>query len=390
MRHTLASVATALGWVVVSLVSLAAGLVALLTTLALARQAHAGAVQMWVVAVLVTFGVPFALAAWKHHATPRKIRAAMAWLPALWNTAALLVATLLIPDLTATALRDVDFVVTGELGDSHPMTRAMSAFGHEAADRLSPPAPPRTPLVPPPAGVALDRAIEVPFNEQGTAIMLGVELHGPEDSVHADYLFDTGASYTTITSDVAARLGVPVPEDAPTLQFNTASGPRESRMVFLPALTLGDVHIEGLLVSVCDPCANDRTRGLLGLNVMREFFVQMDYQGRAMQLLPRIQDSEPNRAYDIEPTVSLAIEGRPEIWLGRVRWVVSIHNRGTEAIERVVPRVEFQDGPVLEGEPVARIEPGHTGRSLVVGKVTEHGEDAPAVEFTLTLAEAHW
>jgi hypothetical protein len=389
----MSSVVVALGWVLLALASLSVGLVALLTTLALTKQANEASspVWMWTIAIFLTFGVPFALAAWRHHDQPKRIRATMAWLPVVWNSAALLLATQLIPDVTATALRSVEWVVQGRLGDSHPGTRALSALGHETADWVGP--PPQIPMatVPMPAGVALDRAIEIPFDAHGTAIMLDIELTGPKGRVTADYLFDTGASYTTITGAIAEQLGVEVPDDAPTLKFNTASGPRESRMVYLPKLRLGDVEIDGLLVSVCNPCSNERTKGLLGLNVMREFFVQMDYQARQMQLLPRIREPNPNRSYDIEPVVSLTVEGRPEIWLGRVRWVVLVENRGTKAISNLVPRIQFNDGPVLLGAPTGPIEPDETGRSLVTGKVTEHDDpDAGSVEFTLTVAEAHW
>jgi hypothetical protein len=161
-------------------------------------------------------------------------------------------------------------------------------------------------------------------------------------------------------------------------------------MVHLPALTLGDVRIPGLLVSVCDSCATERTGGLLGLNVMREFLVQMDYQGNRMRLLPRIHEARPNRAYDIGPVLTMQVEGRPEIWLGRIRWVVTMTNNGTVPIENAMPRVDFKDGPRLYGEPVPRIEPGETGRSLLVGKVVEDGEDTGSVEFTLMLVEAYW
>ncbi len=393
VRSTLSAVLTALGWVLLVLLSIGAGLVALLTTLALTKQANSDAspVWMWTIAIFVSFGMPFALAAWRHHDQPKRITATMTWLPAVWNAAGLLLATQLIPDVTAASLRSLEWVVQGRLGDSHPATRAMSALGHEVADLVDEPPPAPPVLVPTPSAVALDRAIKVPFNEQGTAIMLGVELAGPAGALSADYLFDTGASYTTITNEAAQQLGIEVPDDAPTLKFNTASGLRESRMVFLPTLRLGDVEIDGLLVSVCDQCANDRTRGLLGLNVMREFFVQMDYQAQEMRLLPRVQEARPNRAYDIEPVVSLEVEGRPEIWLGRVRWVVLIHNRSTEAVAGVVPRIEFSDGPTLLGAAVERIEPGETGRSLIVGKVSDQDGPAPgSVEFTLTVAEAHW
>jgi hypothetical protein len=161
-------------------------------------------------------------------------------------------------------------------------------------------------------------------------------------------------------------------------------------MVYLPAIRLGDVRIPGLLVSVCDSCATDSAGGLLGLNVMREFLVQMDYQGSRMRLLPRVHEGRPNRAYDIAPTLTMQVEGRPEIWLGRIRWVVTLTNNGTMPVEQAMPRVDFAGGPRLFGEPVERIEPGETGRSLLVGQVVEDGEDGEDVEFTLMLVEAYW
>jgi clan AA aspartic protease (TIGR02281 family) len=390
---TLHAITVALGWVMLSLLSILVSAVALVTVFSLAHSANEGThpAWLWVLAIGLTFGLPFLIAAWKHHEEPKKIKAVMAWLPSVWNASALMVAILLVPDLVGTALRSCEWVVQGRLGDTHPATRALSAFGHEAADTIDPgggefPAP-----VIESTRVALDGDIVVPFTEQGAAIFLSVELEGYDGRTkQLDYLFDTGASYTTITSETARELGIEVPEDAPSLEFNTASGLRESRMVHLPALTLGDVRIPGLLVSVCDSCATNRTGGLLGLNVMREFLVQMDYQGNRMRLLPRIHEGRPNRAYDIAPMLSMQVEGRPEIWLGRIRWVVTMTNNGTVPIENAMPRVDFEDGPQLYGEPVPRIEPGETGRSLLVGQVVEDGEDTGSVEFTLMLVEAYW
>lgn len=396
VRAMLASVFSALGWVLLSAASLLIGAVALLTSLALAKNADrdANSIGLWLLALVITFGIPCALAVWKHHRDSRKLRGTMAWLPAAWNVTGLVLATQLIPDVTGTALRSVEWVVQGELGDTHWSTRVLSAVGHEAADRIDPhgavastfPAP----KVPRPR-VDPDRSFSVPLNDEGTAIMLDdVELAANGKSIRANYLFDTGASFTTITSSLAADLGIAIPADAPTVKFNTASGPRESQMVYLPQLSLGGVQIPGLLVSVCDSCANEHTHGLLGLNVMREFLVQLDYMGGKMELLPRTHEGQPDRAYDIFPIVDLSVEGRREIWLNRVRWVVLVRNRGTQPIENIVPRVEFtESGPVLFGEPIARIEPGDVGRSRVEGKVeAERGRKGPT--YRLSLAQGYW
>lgn len=404
---TLQTVLTALVWVLLGLGSLASLVVALWIAVSLARAAAvdrtgftASAVWIWLVALVITLGVPFAIAVWKHQGDARRISLTMAWLPMLWNAGGVLVAMQIMPDIVAAALRGHGaWVAEDRFGSSHSATRVMSALGHNVADFTAPGTPetaasgergalPLADL----GEVDPTRALSVPFAEEGTAILMDVTLHGPDGhaSLTLPYLFDTGASYTTISSDTAAKLGIAVPDDAPTLTFNTASGPRESRMVHLPALQLGQVRIPGLLVSVCDACVNERTEGLLGLNVMREFFVQMDYKNQRMQLLPRVSEADPNRAYDIEPVVELKVEGSAEVWLGRVRWMVLVRNRGTVPLRAVVPVVKFTDGPTLRGATIAEIAPGQVGRSLVEGKASLDGKTESKGHYTLGLVEAFW
>ena len=87
--------------------------------------------------------------------------------------------------------------------------------------------------------------------------------------------------------------------------------------------------------------------------------------------------------------MKLDVEGTPEIWLGRIRWILLVENRGTVAIEGVIPEVQFSDGKRMRGAPIARIEPGAVGRSLVEGKTLARG-DKDVLGFTLTVAEAYW
>lgn len=396
-KSLIASIVSMIGWSALCVASVLAILIALWITSALARtQAPEAASVLWLslrswgLAALLVIGAPLALTIWKHGGARRRIANSLAWTPLVWNLAALSLASELIPDLVGQALRQHSaWFIIDRVGNSHTWTRYLSALGHNTADLIDPiqdvePTPTRSP---PEGEIDRSDAITVPFSADGNAILMDVELEGPDGRKSFRYLFDTGASFTTISSEAAATLGIIVPEDTPTLHFNTASGPRESQMVYLPALRLGGVTIEGLLVSVCDGCTNDRSEGLLGLNVIREFLVQMDYHSAKMQLIPRIKE-RANRAYDIGPAVNLEVEGRPEIWLGRVRWVVLIENRSTVPIKQVVPAISFSDGLSLHGQLVERIEPGEVGRSLVEGKTKarESGE----LGFTLTLAEARW
>lgn len=406
MTSGLQSVFTAFAWVLLGLGSLASTVAAMWVTLSLARSAsqaqqwETSEAWLWLIAIIVTLGIPFALATWKHQGDARRLSLTMAWLPMLWNTGGLLFATQLIPDLMGTALRGQGaWVAADRVGDTHSATRVMSALGHHAADVVDPQplvdaepitAAPTLRLAPSP-GVELAKAIGVPFTEEGTAILVDVELEGPQGATaKLPYLFDTGASFTTISSETAAALGIVVPADAPMLTFNTASGPRESKMVHLPALHLGEVTIEGLLVSVCDGCVNESHVGLLGHNVMQRFFSWADYKNRRMLLIPRTGDEAPNRAYDIEPVVDLQVEGAAEVWLGRVRWILQVENRGTVPLTNVTPVVRFADGPSLRGEAIDLIPPGEMRRSLVEGRASIEGKGESRGHYTLGLAEAYW
>ncbi len=393
------SVFVALGWVMLGLGSLASLVVATWVIGAMGEAANPGAPASaffnWMIALIVTLALPFAIAVWKHQGDTRRISLTMAWLPMLWNVSGLLIATQLVPDLMASALRGHGAWVTqSRLGDSHSATRVMSALGHQTADAIAPlpeedVSPERSVELLGADDVDASRALSVPMPEEGTAILMDATLEGPGGKVTLPYLFDTGASFTTMTSATAKKLGIEVPEDAPILTFNTATGPRESHMVYLPALQLGRVRVDGLLVSVCDRCANDHSEGLLGLNVMRKFFVQMDYRAGRMLLLPRIADERPNRAYDVEPVVELEVEGDAELWLDRVRWVILVKNRSTMPLLDVVPVVKFAGGPTLRAAKIERIEPGKTGRALVEGKATVDGKTSNG-HYTLGLAEAFW
>jgi len=399
------AIAMAVGWVILAMGSLVTTVAAFWAVLSLAKAAVVrdaavlgGGAWLWLLATLASIGLPLGLAMWKHHGDPRRLSRAMVWLPFAVNGCGLLLASQVIPDVVGLAMRGHGaWVAADRLGDSHAATRVMSALGHDVADGLDPMGavqPADTTLeawtTQGDGQVERDKALTVPFTEEGTAILMDVTFDGVSGKVTLPYLFDTGASFTTISSATAAKLGVVVPEDAPTLTFNTASGPRESRMVYLPSLSVGNVPIRGLLVSVCDGCVNERHHGLLGHNVMREFYAQIDFKNQRMVLLPRVPQTRGNRAYDIEPVVELKVEGTAEVLLGRVRWVVRVRNRGSVAIRDVIPMVKFADGPVLRGKPIDEIAPGAVGRSLVEGRATLEGKGDSKGHYTLGLAEAFW
>lgn len=359
---------------------------------ALVQHTNGPHLVAWMSGFLASAGVPLALAYWRYPSDHLRMWETMSWLPAAWVGVMLVLAMQLAPRALANAVGEMAMLIEQPLGETDEATRIIDALGSSAASRISETNPASLSQHPPDEsaerGRAEDLAIEIPFGEGGNGIFVDIELEGPKARLRQRYLFDTGASYTTMTTELAEKLGIEIRDDAPTLEFNTAAGPRRSKMVYLPYLHIGNQTVSGVLVSICDACATSRYPGLLGINVMREFYVDMDHRAQKMRLVPRVYDGPANRAYDIEPTLELSIAGRPELWLRHVRWKALIRNRGTVPVFNVVPRVEFSNGTILYGRKVDRIDAGRVGQSLIRGRATKDAR--PSVEFTLSLASAQW
>ncbi len=101
-------------------------------------------------------------------------------------------------------------------------------------------------------------------------------------------IFDTGASISTLDSRTLAELGITkIPDDAPTLQFRTANGLRESHIILIDQIWMGGYLVGPVTFAVCESCSKDDIRGLLGLNISDFFLVTIDTLNKELLLQPR-------------------------------------------------------------------------------------------------------
>jgi len=371
----------------------------------------------WVLPLVLSVAFPVMLALWKYPKVPsRALPAALNLFPLL-NAAMVVIAIILVPDSVGSALRRVGLESVERLGTSNRRAQVISAWGMNLADRVSPPAsehdapaaslntrsydaPPNDARKAPKdaargSAVAEDdregapKGIYVQFDPNGTGITIPATLRGPNGEKTVDYLFDTGATFTTITPALAAEIGVRVRPDAPTQSFNTAKGPAKAPMVYLDALTLGDVTIRGVLVAVCEECGSKRAEGLLGLNVTRNFVLEMDYQRQEMHLDPRNFQDAGNRAFDIRHILELRLAGTPEVFQGYITWSLEVENLSHRDVYDAVPRVDFTTDTTLFGSRIPHLPAKATARSLVRGRVFREGEH-PVVEYSISLEQGRW
>lgn len=113
-----------------------------------------------------------------------------------------------------------------------------------------------------------DANFQIPFTRAAGVMFVTGTLNHAET---ARFVFDTGASVTTLTMPTARAAGLVLnPED--TVELSTANGPTIGYVTTLQSLTLGNLEVEELRVIVTENC----TENLLGGNLISQFLVTVD------------------------------------------------------------------------------------------------------------------
>lgn len=254
--------------------------------------------------------------------------------------------------------------------------------GRSPVAAAAPLAPPALPAPPTLTGGTADAGDQValPYEGEGRALKIPVAWEGPAGEVEVTMIFDTGATFTTLSPAALARMGVAIPDDAPTLRFHTAGGEREAPLVYLERVWVGGFSVEGVTVGVCADCASDDSVGLLGLNVSRRFLVTVDQARQELVLEPRreVRDSTS----DIRPWVRLAATAT-RFADGRVEVVVDLDNDGPRDLLGAEVLVACGEGWTVPLGPVPSGEGASTTVSLGLGADCPDG-------YTVSLSRASW
>ena len=100
----------------------------------------------------------------------------------------------------------------------------------------------------------------------------------------AKFVVDTGASYTLISNALARDLSIDVGPNPKTLQFQTANGLIQAPVTSLESVTVGGMEIRNLPTAVHDAMPDPQVAGLLGLNFLSNFRMDIDTQKGLLHL----------------------------------------------------------------------------------------------------------
>jgi clan AA aspartic protease (TIGR02281 family) len=262
-----------------------------------------------------------------------------------------------LPHALAQSLPEEPAMATPELAEAEPVK----------AEELEPG---------PPIG---DDQMALPYEGEGRRMSVPVHFSNGGRDVDVDMMFDTGATYTTLSDAVLAKLGVTTSPKDPVIQLHTANGEREAHVVLLDRVWLGDLELDGVAIATCDDCAGPEVGGLLGLNVTGRFNIGIDGDRREVVFTRR---SSTDRKLDIKPFTDLdaTFTRFPG---GRVEVDVRLENQARRDIQQAVAMVRCGDAQWAVG--LGKVLAGQRGETRQ--RLPEH---PTCSEYEISLQRASW
>jgi clan AA aspartic protease (TIGR02281 family) len=116
-------------------------------------------------------------------------------------------------------------------------------------------------------------SVQVPIQRRGGSALVAARVNGEPVGV---FILDTGASYTSVSTTVANRLGIATSGNS-TVRLATASGVIQAPLAVLDEVDVGGAVARHVPVVVHDlPGMPSNVAGLLGMSFLERFRVNLD------------------------------------------------------------------------------------------------------------------
>ena len=123
----------------------------------------------------------------------------------------------------------------------------------------------------------------ISYSKQNTVIIIPVTL---DDKLEKSFAVDTGASYTVISTAVAAALNLTPNPEVPPITLQTANGRVQAPLVNLKTVTVGNLTTPNVTAAIHDFNDSAGIGGLLGLNFLNRFKMTVDATRNLLTLEP--------------------------------------------------------------------------------------------------------
>lgn len=153
--------------------------------------------------------------------------------------------------------------------------------------------------------------VEVPFIYSNNQILVKAKVNGVKDLL---LLLDTGATQTILDSQRAKELSLVNPNASKNISITTGSGFIKMHTVKLDSLQLGEIKLEQVAIATAklqslSTISEMEPAGLLGANILKRFFVTIDYERQVVRFSDPDNVTVPEHAIVIETKPSLGMGG---------------------------------------------------------------------------------
>lgn len=153
--------------------------------------------------------------------------------------------------------------------------------------------------------------VEVPFIYSNNQILVKAKVNGVKDLL---FLLDTGATQTILDSQRAKELSLVNPNASKNISITTGSGFIKMHTVKLDSLQLGEIKLEQVAIATAklqslSTISEMEPAGLLGANILKRFFVTIDYERQVVRFSDPDNVTVPEHAIVIETKPSLGMGG---------------------------------------------------------------------------------
>lgn len=128
--------------------------------------------------------------------------------------------------------------------------------------------------------LSLDKT-SVPILKRGAVVIVEVRING---KTSANFVVDTGASYTIISHATAKELNIDLEKKLPTVAFQTANGLIQAPLAHLESIDVGGMEVKDLTAAIHDVFPDPNIAGLLGLNYLSHFRMDIDTRSSLLHL----------------------------------------------------------------------------------------------------------
>ncbi len=123
--------------------------------------------------------------------------------------------------------------------------------------------------------------VAIPFQKKGQVVIVQAIIN---EKAAAKYVVDTGATYTMISKAMAKELGIDLDRQLPTMPFQTANGLIQAPLISLSSIEVGGMQVKNLTAAVHDVFPDPSVAGLLGLNFLSHFRMDIDTENGILHL----------------------------------------------------------------------------------------------------------